>query len=391
MTRLILLYFLAFSAWTAHAQSVKATKATRAFSSLGKPVRAKTSLYAAIQPLAVKGISSSVPSIPSAVTTPMVVQTSSKQRDEKTLNPANPTVNVANPALVGSIRTKPYLLPIDRAAVRGSYPLGISDRKTTHIIFPARIQEFDAGTDYVLAQIPETVRNVLRIKANPKATAFCRADSGRETNMTVMTEDGGFYSFLVRYQDEPEVLNINMANNLSADEYTSRTLGINRATTITLTASATATNGTPPVSDLLYQCQRIADRKAFIRNIGASTMRISNLLTGIYVADKVMYMQFTIRNDSQIDYEVDFVKFYVRDKDVLKRMAAQEVELKPHAHYPESFTLLRAKAERTVVYALPVTTITEDKIIDVELYEKNGGRHLRYQIEADVVLLAKPL
>lgn len=349
-------------------------------------------LYAAIQPLAVKGISSSVPVAPSSVPTTSAIRSlPKKQSDETAPNLASPPVHVANPALVGSIRTKPYLLPIDRAAVRGSYPLGISDRKTTHIIFPARIQEFDAGTDYVLAQIPETVKNVLRIKANPKATAFCRADSGRETNMTVMTEDGGFYSFLIRYQDEPEVLNINMANNLSADEYTSRTLGINRATAITLTASAIATDGTPSTSDLLYQCHRLGERKTFIRNIGASTMRITNLLTGIYVADKVMYMQFTVRNDSQIDYEVDFFKFYVRDKEVLKRMAAQEVELKPYIRHPESLTLIRAKTERAIVYALPLTTITEDKLIDVELYEKNGGRHLRYQIEADVLLLAKSL
>jgi len=50
---------------------------------------------------------------------------------------------------------------------------------------------FDAGTDYVLAQVPETVTNVLRVKANPKATGFCHPDSGKETNMTVITTDPG--------------------------------------------------------------------------------------------------------------------------------------------------------------------------------------------------------
>ncbi|WP_229376197.1 conjugative transposon protein TraN [Fibrella aquatilis] len=283
-------------------------------------------------------------------------------------------------------------MPIDRSAVKGSYPLGISDRKTTHIIFPATIKEFDAGTDYVLAQVPQTITNVLRVKANPKASAFCRADSGRETNMTVITEDGGFYSFLVRYQEEPEILNINIANNLTADDQTSRALGINRSAAITFTLSGTTNEGTGLVkSDVAYRCERIIDRKPFIRNIGASKMRVTNLLTGIYVADKVIYMQFAVRNDSQIDYEVDFFKFYVRDKEVMKRMAAQDVELKPYAQYPETLRMLRAKTERSCVYALPLTTLTEDRIIEVELYEKNSGRHLRFQIEADVLLLAKPL
>ncbi len=300
-------------------------------------------------------------------------------------------VRVANPELVERVREKPYLLPIDRAAVKGSYPLGISDRKTTHIIFPAKIKEFDAGTDYVLAQIPETVTNVLRVKANPKATVFCQADSGKETNMTVITEDGGFFSFLIRYQEEPEILNINMANNVMADDYTSRSLGINRAAAITFVQSVSATDGVPVAeADLQNYCERVLERKPFMRNIGASSMRLTNLLTGIYVADKVMYLQFNLRNDSQLDYEVDFVKFYVRDKEKLKRMAAQEVELKPYGRYPVEPKLLRAKTEQQVVYALPMTTLTEDKVMEVELYEKQGGRHLRFQVEADVLLLAKP-
>jgi len=102
-----------------------------------------------------------------------------------------------------------------------------------------------------------------------------------------------------------------MANNLTADEYTSRALGINRATAIIVAPTATNADG-PALSetDLLYQCQRIDERKPFIRNIGASTMRLTNLLTGLYVADKVLYMQFTLRNDSAIDYDPDFMKFY---------------------------------------------------------------------------------
>lgn len=304
---------------------------------------------------------------------------------------ASTSVRVANPTLVERVRAKPYLLPIDRAAVKGSYPLGISDRKTTHIIFPAKIKEFDAGTDYVLAQIPETVTNVLRVKANPKATAFCHPDSGKETNMTVITEDGGFFSFLIRYQEEPEILNVNMANNVTADDYTSRSLGINRAAVITFVKSSSG-SGSPPISesDLQNHCEQVLERKPFIRNIGASSMRLTHLLTGLYAADKVLYLQFSLRNDSHLDYEVDFVKFYVRDKEKLKRMAAQEMELTPYSRYPTDLKLLRAKSEQSVVYALPLTTLTEDKVLDIELYEKQGGRHLRFQVEADVLLLTKP-
>ncbi len=393
MKCLILLYLIAFSTIASYAQAVKHQKSRRKPAEPGKSLGIKPLLLASLPPSGLHLLPNRLPlSQPSSVRSTTAITASLVSVERPISDTKNTPIRVANPALVEAIHAKPYLLPIDRAAIKGSYPLGISDRKTTHIIFPAKIREFDAGTDYVLAQIPETVTNVLRVKANPKATIFCQADSGRETNMTVLTDDGGFYSFLIRYQEEPEILNINMANNLSADDYTSRTLGINRATAITFTSSATLATGsglTP--NDLLYHCQRIDGRKAFIRNIGASKMRINSLLTGIYVADKIMYMQFAVSNDSQLDYEVDFFKFYVRDKDVLKRMAAQEMELKPYTRYPEILTLLRAKSERSLVYALPLTTLTEDKVIDVDLYEKDGGRHLRFQIEADVLRLAKPL
>jgi len=115
------------------------------------------------------------------------------------------------------------------------------------------------------------------------------------------------------------------------------------------------------------------------------------LLTSLYVKNKTIYFQMSVRNDSEIDYEIDFFKFYLRDKDVLKRMAAQEVEIKPFANYPKTLTTIRSNTEYTTVYALPLRTFPEDKVIEVELYEKDGGRHLRFQVESDIMLQAKNL
>ncbi|CCH03549.1 conjugate transposon protein (plasmid) [Fibrella aestuarina BUZ 2] len=389
MIRFILLYFIAFTPLTVSAQRSRSTTRPVKLTMPLKPLVGKSFQTVATTQ---KSNYHALALLTTTLSKSAVSSTAQRSTGPKSAVTALETpVRIANPELVDRVRAKPYLLPIDRSAVKGSYPLGISDRKTTHIIFPAKIKEFDAGTDYVLAQVPETVTNVLRVKANPNAKVFCQSDSGKETNMTVITEDGGFFSFLIRYQEEPEILNINMANNVTADDYTSRSLGINRSAAITFVQSTTA-NGMPmPESDLQNHCERVNDRKPFVRNIGASSMRITSMVTGIYVADKVLYLQFNLRNDSHIDYEADFMKFYVRDKEKLKRMAAQEIELKPYSRYPSEPKLLRAKTEQTLVYALPLTTLTEDKVIDVELYEKNGGRHLRYQIEADVLLLAKPL
>lgn len=303
-------------------------------------------------------------------------------------------VQIANPQLMSELNIKPYLMPLDKASVRGSYPLGISATKTTHIIFPSKIREFDAGTDYVLAQVPESVSNVLRVKANDKSD-FCTPGSTVETNMTIITDDGNFYSFIVRHQADPEVLNINIANNLLADEQSAKAQGIQRTTAVPVMLTAAPANERTPsraqVSDteLRHDCERIYERKRFIRRVGASKGQISSHLTGLYVNGKVMYLQLTFQNDRDIDYDVNFVKFYLRDRDVLKRMAAQEIELTPYLTYPTNLKTIKANTNYKTVYSLPLRTLSDDKVLEIELYERDGGRHLRFRIESGVMLKSK--
>lgn len=276
--------------------------------------------------------------------------------------------------------TPGYLLPIDKSAVKGSYSIGVSDHKTTHIIFPAKIRDIDAGSSDIIALIPESVNNILRVKATaPRPFG--------ETNITVLTDDGGFYSFLIRYEPEPMVLNINIANNIRSDNAVSSALGINKATAMSLVGPVADVNKT----ELLHTAARVYDHKPFARNVGITKQRMSLLLSGLYVQGATLFVQCKIDNDSEIDYGLDFAKFYIRDKDVLKRMASQEMELPVLATYPETLTKFRGRTNYTMVYAIPLKTFTEDKVIEMELYEKDGGRHLRFQIDSDIMLKARGL
>lgn len=113
-----------------------------------------------------------------------------------------------------------YIMPVDKASVIGSYPLGVSEQKTVHVLFPSEIKEIDVGNQNVIVQVTEAFNNVLRVKANARG-AF------KETNVTVICKDGKLYSFLANYQDNPEVINLSIGHNQTADERISKDLGIN--------------------------------------------------------------------------------------------------------------------------------------------------------------------
>ena len=106
--------------------------------------------------------------------------------------------------------TNRYILPIDKVSIKGSYPLGISEIKTIHIVFPFEIKEVDAGTSDVIVEITPSFNNVLKVKS-------AKSKDFTETNLTVLTGDGGLYSFITNYQKDPEILNINIGNNLKTD------------------------------------------------------------------------------------------------------------------------------------------------------------------------------
>lgn len=84
-----------------------------------------------------------------------------------------------------------------------SYRLGVAFYKTVHLIFPAAVKYVDLGSTDIIAGKADGVENVVRVKASVEGFA-------NETNFSVITADGSFYSFNAYYTDEPATLNINM-------------------------------------------------------------------------------------------------------------------------------------------------------------------------------------
>ena len=93
--------------------------------------------------------------------------------------------------------------------------LEITYEKTVHILFPAPIKYVDLGNTNLVAGKADGAENVLRVKASIR-------DFTEETNMSVITEDGDFFSFNVKYVDEPRLLNIEMCDFIHDGEAVSR-------------------------------------------------------------------------------------------------------------------------------------------------------------------------
>lgn len=254
------------------------------------------------------------------------------------------------------------------------YGLEVTYDKTTHIIFPSAVRYVDLGSANLVAGKADGAENVIRVKSTVK-------NFHEETNMSVITESGCFYTFNVKYSDEPLLLNIEMKDFIHDGSKVNRP---NNALDIYLKELGSES---PKLVQLINRSIH-KENKRHVKHVGSKAFGIQYLLRGIYTHNGLLYFHTQIRNTSNVPFEVDFVTFKIVDKKVMKRTAIQEQVIFPLRAYNYSTVVAGNKEERTV-FTFDKFTIPADKMLVVELNEKSGGRHQSFIVESEDIVRAR--
>ncbi len=194
-----------------------------------------------------------------------------------------------------------------------------------------------------------------------------------ETNFSVITADGSFYSFNTVWADEPAQLSIEMADWLRREPESG--LGGDRM----FVRLGELAGETPAIVDKVMYNIHCRNRRD-VRGIASRNFGVEALVRGIYIHGNILYLHTQIENPSNIAYDIDFIRFKVVDKRVVRRTAIQETSLDPVRSYND----VRVVAGRTTqrhVFAFEKFTIPDDKVLVVEIYERGGGRHQSFTIK----------
>lgn len=253
------------------------------------------------------------------------------------------------------------------------YALEVTFNKTTHVIFPSAIRYVDLGSADLLAAKADGTENVLRVKAALR-------DFSRESNLSVITEDGAYYTFNVKYADEPVKLSVEMTDFLHDGEAVNRP---NNALEIYMEELGSES---PLLVKLIMRSIYKNDRRE-VKHIGCKRFGIQYLLKGIYTHNGLLYFHTEIKNQSNVPFDVDYITWKIVDKKVAKRTAVQEQIILPLRAQNYATLVPGKKSERTV-FTMAKFTIPDDKCLVVELNEKNGGRHQSFVIENEDLVRA---
>lgn len=229
----------------------------------------------------------------------------------------------------------------------------IAYSKTTSIVFPYAVKSIDKGSADVLVQKAKGVENIVLVKA-------ARQDF-TPTNLTVVTGDNRLYVFMLQYDETCTDLNVKADRSFVVNEEVLFSKDNDNQKTIEQYATLALS------------------KKKKINGLSRSRFGMQLRVTGVFIHQDVLYFRLVVGNRSKIGYDIDQLRFFIRDQRKLKRTASQEIEILP-LYCTSTLVAVPDASELTLVYAVSKFTIPEKKYLTVQLIEKNGGR----QIEVDV-------
>ena len=259
--------------------------------------------------------------------------------------------------------------------------------KTVHILFPSPITYIDIGSMDIIAGKADGAENVVRVKAAVRNFAA-------ETNLTVITEDGGFFTFDVHYAENPAVSTLNLTVQEPQPESMKKPAAVGYPQPTTPASEGrvllreVGREKPATIKRMLSDIYR--QNRTDVKGIRTKKYGIEVEVLGIYVFNDVIYIHSCISNDTNISFEVDARHFIVADRKLTKRTAQQQstLEILRVCNDP---AVVRGHQRQRTVFALPKLTISDDKVLLLEIIEKNGARHQTVEIPAKELLEAKLL
>lgn len=238
------------------------------------------------------------------------------------------------------------------------HAIALSYYQTTNLIFPYAIKSVDRGSGAVIVQKAKGVDNILQTKAAKKGF--------EPTNLSVVTADGKFYSFLLYYEDAPEHLTLNFSGGDPVQ----------------------FANDAVNAKQLEQESWQVRGMYRFM-GIQRKRQEMRLQLGGIWLSDNTMWYKLNLANRSQVDFRTDYVRFFLRDRKRSKRTAVQETEVFPV--YVAATEKVGGLAQaQWIIGFMPFTVPPEKKLI-IQVGEKGNGRTVVLPLKSTVVLRAKRL
>lgn len=244
----------------------------------------------------------------------------------------------------------------------------IDEDISLHFLSPEPIQYVDISTNNMLGDIP--LENVFRIKAVRDSVSNL---NGYKKSLGVVTIIG--QKFIAQYD-------LWYAHD---DRQLKTQIEILPIHTSPLEV------GEIPMSDqeLRFFCTEAFKNKRKNRIVEDTRYGVTGQVNNIYTVDDYIFLDITFKNNTNLKFDLDQLRFKIEDKRILKATNVQSIEIEPvyQLFAPESF-----ERKYRNIYAFKKVTFPNSKVFTIELTESQiSGRTLKLELKYTDLLEADTL
>lgn len=245
-----------------------------------------------------------------------------------------------------------------------------------HFISPEPIQFVDLSTDNLVGDLPS--ENIARIKiVNPKTDSLAKTETlpfynGERVGIITIVGQSFMAQYQAIYSNDREFLNNRGLTNVHIQPEHMQPLEFHK------------------MSFSNYELKNFAKQilskqnKKPIRKIKDFNIQIA--LNNIYVVSDYIFLDITFKNNSNLNYDIEDIKYSIEDKKIYKATNNQSIELKPifKLYEPKKF-----KKNFRNIYVFKKFTYPNSKILKIRLLEEQiSGRTLEIKVKYSDILNA---
>ena len=256
--------------------------------------------------------------------------------------------------LMAQNQDQPIILKQEQDDMEELKVMYINKDVSTHFIALEEISYVDISNNKIVGDIP--VGNVLRLKP---------IEEGANGIVTIITESY-FVQYMLVYTDELD--KVYTRHNIQYSELRSL---MNPEKVLTK-------------ADMYDYAGKMFVQKKRYYDVSTVSKRLKVTLNNIYTVDKYFFIDLSLKNRSNIQFDIDQIRFKVEDKRMTKATNLQSVEIKPIITYLDDNSF---KKNYRNIFVFEKFTFPEDKVFSIEISEKQiSGRTILLRISyADVL------
>lgn len=240
-----------------------------------------------------------------------------------------------------------------------------NDQKNVALFFPAPIRQGIVGSsDFVFTYNREKEQYFGLLQAKP----------GKASNLLVINTNGSIFSYILSYREKLEKLNYFVPQTQS--------IGYEQPKFSGSSDSAKVAN---LFTDKTFYYERFCSyllmRKQRIGSIQKRRDGIVLSLENIVFDKEELYFVIKIENKSSLDYDLNFLDISVQTQKQGRKKSLQRISQAPNFTYDVPAKVAENEIKR-MVYVLPKFSLGKDKMVALDLNERNGERNLKLKVSS---------